>query len=481
MPLLGRLLLLLLLALPGSAWARGDASSPAEPSLAAFLPGVPPAEMVPGADRFGPPEGTPPVVPAYAGHRLLGWVYLNTDFTSATGYSGWPIHILVGLSTAWRITGARLVEHHEPMLLSGVGADRIAAVTDSYVGLDVAGITSVAAARSRETISGASVSATVMGDSILRSAVLLMRQRRPELEAALPAEAPAWVAVWRAHPLRLAVLGAALLSLAAVLACHRRLARHPVALDRFRLAFLAFTLLWIGFYAQAQLSVVTLLAVVASVRGVFGWSALLMAPAVCLLWAATLLSLPLWGRGAFCGWLCPYGAAQELAARAARALGVRPWRVPWRVQRGLGWLKYAALAGLVGLAVHALAPAERAAEIEPFRTVFSLGFARPWPFGLYALAWLGLGLFVARPFCRFLCPLGAALALPAWLGQLVHLPRRPGCGHPCRRCAQECPVQAIAPGGTIAASECIACLHCEGLYDSDTGCPLRRREARHAR
>ena len=58
----------------------------AAPGMAAgrvqeFLPKAQPAEFFPGADRFGPPQGDPPLVPAYQGDRLLGYVYLNSDFT----------------------------------------------------------------------------------------------------------------------------------------------------------------------------------------------------------------------------------------------------------------------------------------------------------------------------------------------------------------------------------------------------------------
>ena len=51
----------------------------ANPVLAAgrvqeFLPKAQPAEFFPGADRFGPPQGDPPLIPAYQGARLLGYV-----------------------------------------------------------------------------------------------------------------------------------------------------------------------------------------------------------------------------------------------------------------------------------------------------------------------------------------------------------------------------------------------------------------------
>ncbi|MGA7996376.1 MAG: 4Fe-4S binding protein, partial [Bradyrhizobium sp.] len=72
-----------------AAFAAGD--------LSAYLPKVAPADFFPGADRFGPSQGDPPIVPVYHGDQLQGFVYLNSDFANATGYSGKPIKVLVGI------------------------------------------------------------------------------------------------------------------------------------------------------------------------------------------------------------------------------------------------------------------------------------------------------------------------------------------------------------------------------------------------
>jgi hypothetical protein len=73
----------------------------------------------------------------------------------------------------------------------------------------------------------------------------------------------------------------------------------------------------------------------------------------------------------------------------------------------------------------------------------------PW-FVAWALLVLGMGLFVERAFCRYLCPLGAALALPARLRQFEWLKRHRQCGVECRICQVQCPVGAIQPEGPIS-------------------------------
>ena len=108
--------------------------------------------------------------------------------------------------------------------------------------------------------------------------------------------------------------------------------------------------------------------------------------------------------------------------------------------------------------------AERYAEIEPFKTAIILKFQRGWPYVLFAVALLSVGLFVERFYCRYLCPLGAALAIPARMRMFDWLKRYRECGNPCARCAKECMVQAIHPEGHINPNECHQCLHCQVLY-----------------
>ena len=89
-----------------------------------------------------------------------------------------------------------------------------------------------------------------------------------------------------------------------------------------------------------------------------------------------------------------------------------------------------------------------------------------------------------RVFCRYLCPLGAALAIPARLRMFDWLRRYRECGNPCQRCGNECPVQAIHPEGHINPNECIQCLHCQMLYHHDQMCPVmiqrRLKREKHA-
>jgi len=240
----------------------------------------------------------------------------------------------------------------------------------------------------------------------------------------------------------------------------------------FRIAFLSMTLVFLGWYMNAQLSVVNLMALANSLASGFSWDAFLMDPLTFILWFSVAAALLFWGRGAYCGWLCPFGALQELLNRLAKLLHIPQWTVPWGLHERLWAVKYVIFLGLFGLSLASLPLGEHYAEVEPFKTAIVLKFNRSWPFVLYAAALLGAGLFVERFYCRYLCPLGAALAIPARLRMFDWLKRYPECGRPCQICANECFVQAIHPTGEIHPNECLNCLNCQVLYQSEAKCPV---------
>ena len=173
----------------------------------------------------------------------------------------------------------------------------------------------------------------------------------------------------------------------------------------------------------------------------------------------------------FCGWLCPFGALQELTNRLAKLARIPQITVPWGLHERLWPIKYMIFLGLFGMSLYSLELAERYAEIEPFKTAIILKFQRSWPYVLFAVGLLVAGLFIERFYCRYLCPLGAALAIPARMRMFDWLKRYRECGNPCARCGNECMVQAIHPEGHINPNECHQCLHCQVLYQSETKCP----------
>ena len=295
------------------------------------------------------------------------------------------------------------------------------------------------------------------------------------------AQANLWQKIWIDKKVEIAVLLAMLVVLTAVFFFQNLATRNARVFFWFRIGFLSVTLVFLGFWSNAQLSVVNLLALFGALVSGFSWQAFLLDPLTFILWFAVAAALLFWGRGAYCGWLCPFGALQELTNRVARALHIPQWTLPWGLHERLWPLKYMIFLGLFGTSLMSIEQAEHLAEVEPFKTSIILHFVRAWPFVVYASGLLVAGLFVERFYCRYLCPLGAALAIPARLRMFDWLKRYHECGNPCQVCATDCPVQAIHPTGEINPNECVDCLNCQVLYQSHTTCPVViRKDKRRA-
>ncbi len=296
---------------------------------------------------------------------------------------------------------------------------------------------------------------------------------------------PLWKSLWQEKLGLVIVLLTSLALLSWIFFFQTWLVRRPRLLSNIRLGFMIFTLFGIGFYANAQLSVVNIFTVFNALATGFDWTYFLMEPMIFILWGSVAMALLFWGRGAYCGWLCPFGALQELLNKIAKACKVPQYNVPWGIHERLWSLKYIIFLVLFGVSLHSLHLAERLAEVEPFKTTIILKFIRDWPYVLFAVAILSVGLFIERFYCRYLCPLGAALAIPARLRMFDWLKRYRQCGNPCQTCANECMVQAIHPEGQINPNECIYCQHCQKLYYDEHICPVMikirsRRERREA-
>jgi len=166
----------------------------------------------------------------------------------------------------------------------------------------------------------------------------------------------------------------------------------------------------------------------------------------------TVVTTLIWGR-VFCGFLCPFGALQDFIDRV----------VPRRIQRALpqhvhdraSYAKYGVLA-LIVLPPLAGSQVSLYQYFEPFGTVFFLSSS--------LLFWTIAGTFllasavVPRFYCRYACPLGAALAIMSLIS-LRRIGRIEHCDH-CKVCEQKCPTGAIR-GSDIDFKECVRCNICE--------------------
>lgn len=290
-----------------------------------------------------------------------------------------------------------------------------------------------------------------------------------------------WVGIWhdKRGQIVALVIGLAILSFA--LAFQKRLVSREKRFVLFRQIYLLFTLFFIGWYAQGQLSIVNLTGLLQALVSFRSIGYLLYDPVTLILLVFVCISLVLWGRGTYCGWLCPFGALQEIIAKIGQRLHIPQIRLKPKTDGRLKSIKYFVLGVILFCAIYSSHIADTIVEVEPFKTAITLNFMRSWPFVAYALGLLVANMFVYKFFCRYVCPFGAGLAVLGRVRILDWIPRRNECGKPCQSCSYQCAYQAIKRDGSVQYDECFQCMDCVVIYASDEKCVPLMQEKKRAR
>lgn len=283
-------------------------------------------------------------------------------------------------------------------------------------------------------------------------------------------DVPFWVTRWRGAAAEIAAFATFLLVAAAMFAFRKRLVPYRKLLHY---SIAAISVVWVGIILKAQPSMTQVFTLANSgVRQKFPLEVFLSEPAIFLFWIAIVLSLLVWGRGFFCGWLCPYGALLELLVAGWER--ICPEKLHKRIeawQPGPLWRsgKYVTFVFLLAVAVVNLPAAEMFGEVEPFKT-FILRLVRPLPFVSYFVVITLVSAVVYRFFCRFLCPLGGGLAIPS-SSPLHRLVRYEQCSS-CKICFRGCEPKAISfETGDINYRECLQCWDCQMTATEEKVCP----------
>ncbi|MBU2978163.1 NosR/NirI family protein [Alteromonas sp. C1M14] len=289
---------------------------------------------------------------------------------------------------------------------------------------------------------------------------------------------PAWMRIWENRIVDICVLVFSLIVVTFIFIFQHKLSANQTLFRYVRWGFLTYTLIFIGWLWQGQLSIVNIYPILQSLTKGFDIQVYLMDPILFILWSYVFISLFIVGRGIFCGWLCPFGALQEMVGWIAKKCRIRQKKIPYHIHSKLWWIKYAILGGLVITSFMSLRVAEVASEVEPFKTAITLQFVRYWPFVIYAVGLLAAGLWVNKFYCRYVCPLGAGLAIVGYFHAGEWLTRRQACGNPCTLCHHKCDIKAITPKGEINYNECVQCLECIVYYNNDDLCPPLKKAKR---
>lgn len=216
---------------------------------------------------------------------------------------------------------------------------------------------------------------------------------------------------------------------------------------RIRWVALTATLLYLGFYKGGFLSVAHITGAIHQGPSIFlGNLPMLMVIVF------TIITTIIWGR-VFCSSLCPFGAVQDVIARFTP----KAWRfkMPQLIHDNALYVKYAVLALIVGTAISG-SSISLFQYFEPFGTLFF--FSSSMLLWSILILILIASVLVERFYCRYVCPLGAALGVVALVSPL-RISRVPQCTL-CKVCEHACPTGAIRKE-KIDFKECVRCDICE--------------------
>lgn len=168
--------------------------------------------------------------------------------------------------------------------------------------------------------------------------------------------------------------------------------------------------------------------------------------------------------GAFCGWICPFGALQDLLNWVRKKLHLPEVVLPARLDRALTYGRYFTLAGILYATIASVKL--WFADYDPYRTIFGLGWlfefdlAAQWPAYAIALGIVAGSLLINRFWCRYLCPLGGVISILGNLS-LLRIRRDPASCKGCAVCNTPCPVRIdVAQASPAVSADCIGCLAC---------------------
>jgi len=287
-----------------------------------------------------------------------------------------------------------------------------------------------------------------------------------------------WMQIWQMKFYHVVIFFAFLIVILICISLKDWLSKRRGFLNLLRYAMLLVAFIYAGLFLKAQPTTTNIVILMNQLKSLkFPMDLYLMEPFIFLSFLFIALTSVVWGRGVFCGWLCPYGAMLELINKVKNAFSSRFRIEPSRpLNKRLLYIKYVVFCIILSVSFYSFILSEYLTEIEPFRT-FVLRMNRQWYFNLYFLILLLVSLLIYRSFCRYLCPLGGALALPSLLKiiPVVKLHRYELCGT-CRICEKQCPYMAIRRDGSIDNAECMYCLECQMNYWDESICPALKKE-----
>ena len=188
---------------------------------------------------------------------------------------------------------------------------------------------------------------------------------------------------------------------------------------------------------------------------------------ITLMWL--VLGLTLLFGPVFCGWICPFGTVEEFIGKIGRKIFKKRYNnfIPSVIDKPLRYLRYVILALVV--VNTAISGKLLFSNFDPYYALFNIWSSEVTRLSLLVLGLTLIGsLFVERPWCKYLCPLGALLGIFNFF-RIVKLKRNENICINCKVCDRVCPMNInISTSKVVSDHQCISCLLCT----DEIACPV---------
>lgn len=171
-------------------------------------------------------------------------------------------------------------------------------------------------------------------------------------------------------------------------------------------------------------------------------------------------------RKAFCGWICPFGFAEELFGRLGSKILPIKISMPRWLDIPLRGIKYVLLVFFVGSVFFMMSADSAKAFMEsPYNKIADLKmlmfFLDISQTGILIFGFLIIMSIIFKHFwCRYLCPYGALLGLLSWLSP-SRITRDDNLCTDCQACDRSCPQHIkVSKSKNVLTPECNGCLNC---------------------
>ena len=287
---------------------------------------------------------------------------------------------------------------------------------------------------------------------------------------------PDWLREWMNQKHSILFTCLLLLGILAVTLFARKLTQNRKKITYIKVFLTGIIFIWIAGFQNLQIGTQKVYNTFNTLKTSNGsWENILFEPIYIIVGIFILITTLIWGRGIFCGWLCPFGTIQDILYKFKNLLKFKTFEIPDFIHNKLIYLKYIILSSIIIGAIYSTGT-NILFEFEPFKTVIEDKFNTSTILILWSLVLLLLVFFIERGFCRYLCPTGAALALASQFQVINWLKNIKSCGdESCAACSPKCPTKAISKNGSINGKECIQCLSCQITYnDKNIKCKNKR-------